>query len=155
VVDLYVPNGKAPGTPKFEYKLEWLRRLRAHLDEDLSPDEEVVLLGDINIAPDDRDVYDPVALEGTIHCSEPEREALRNLLDWGLSDALRLHTDEPGLFSWWDYRAAMFRRGLGLRIDLIMVTRPLADRCRAVEIDKRARGGEKPSDHAPVLATFE
>ena len=109
----------------------------------------------MNITPDDRDVYDPVALEGTIHCSETEREALGSLTDWGLTDALRLHTDEAGLYSWWDFRAAMFRRGLGLRIDLILLTKSLADRCRSVEIDKRARGGEKPSDHAPVLAVFE
>ena len=98
---------------------------------------------------------DPEALAGTIHCSEPERAALRSILDWGLTDALRLHTQEAGIYSWWDFRAGMFRRGLGLRIDLVMVSEPMAARCVSVEVDKRARGGEKPSDHAPVLATFE
>ncbi|MHC4471729.1 MAG: exodeoxyribonuclease III [Planctomycetota bacterium] len=154
VVNLYVPNGKAPGTDAYEMKLDWLARLRARLDEGLSPDDPVVVLGDMNIAPEDRDVYDPVALAGTIHVSDPERAALRNVMDWGLLDAQRLHTDEAGVYSWWDYRAGMFRRGLGMRIDLVLVSRPLAERCTAVEIDKRARGGEKPSDHAPVLATF-
>ena len=155
VVNLYVPNGKAPGTEAYEMKLQWLSRLRDHFDADLSPEDPVVVLGDINIAPEDRDVHDPVALEGTIHCSVPEREALREVMAWGLADAFRLHHEEAGLYSWWDFRAAMFRRGLGLRIDLVMVTDSLARRCTLAEIDKAARAGEKPSDHAPVVVTFE
>jgi exodeoxyribonuclease III len=154
VINLYVPNGKAPDTEPYAMKLDWLRRLREHLDASQSPENDVVVLGDINITPEDRDVYDPVALKGTIHVSEPEREALRHVMDFGLVDAFRLHHEETGLYSWWDFRAAMFRRGLGLRIDLILVTETLARRCTSVEIDRMARGGEKPSDHAPVLARF-
>lgn len=154
VIDVYVPNGQSPGTDAFAKKLDWLARLRGHLDAAHSPDQPLVLLGDMNIAPDDRDVYDPEALRETIHCSTPERQALADVLAFGLHDALRLKTSEAGQYTWWDYRAAMFRRGLGLRIDLILVTAPLADRLVSVEIDRRARAGEKPSDHAPVLATF-
>ncbi len=154
VVNLYVPNGREPGTEPYAMKLEWLRRLRTHLDESCSPAADVVVLGDINITPEDRDVYDPEKLAGSIHVSEPEREALRHVMDFGLTDAFRRHHEEAGLYSWWDFRAAMFRRGLGLRIDLIMVTASLAKRCAMAEIDKMARAGEKPSDHAPVLAKF-
>jgi exodeoxyribonuclease-3 len=154
VVNLYVVNGKAPGTEHFERKMEWLSTLRKHLDDSLSPEEDVVVLGDINITPDDRDVYDPGKLEGTIHCTAEERAALQNLLDFGLTDAHRLHHDGDGVYSWWDFRGGMFQRGLGLRIDLIMVTKGLAERCRMCEVDKTARDGEKPSDHAPVLAKF-
>lgn len=155
IVNLYVPNGSAPGTDKFEFKLDWLQRLRAHLDEEYTQDDSLVVLGDINIAPEDRDVYDPEKLAGTIHCTKTERDALKHVMDWGLTDAFRLHHEEAGLYSWWDFRAAMFRRGLGLRIDLVMVSPPLVERCSAVEIDKAARAGEKPSDHTPVVARFD
>lgn len=154
VVNLYVVNGKEPGTEHFAFKMDWLKRLRTHLDESLTPDRDVVVLGDINITPDDRDVYDPEKLKGTIHCTEEERAALRHVLDFGLTDAFRLHHDEAGLYSWWDFRGGMFQRGLGMRIDLIMVTKSLAKRCVMCEVDKTARDGEKPSDHAPVLAMF-
>ncbi|MCU0724888.1 MAG: exodeoxyribonuclease III [Planctomycetes bacterium] len=154
VVNVYVPNGQEVGSEVFAAKLDWLRRLRGRLDAAFSPSEPLVLLGDMNVAPEDRDVYDPVRLAGTIHCSEPEREALRDVMAFGLRDAVRLFNDGPGLYSWWDYRAAMFRRNLGLRIDLLLVTEPLVARCRLSEVDKAARAGEKPSDHAPVFAEF-
>lgn len=155
VVNLYVPNGKSPGSEHFARKLDWFTRLKAHLDESLSPEDPVVVLGDMNVTPDDRDVYDPVALKEAIHCTTAEREALSKLKSFGLGDAFRMFTEEAGHYSWWDYRAGMFRRGLGLRIDLVLVTPPLAARCRAVTIDRDARKGEKPSDHAPVLGTFD
>jgi exodeoxyribonuclease-3 len=154
VVNVYVPNGQEVGSEAYATKLGWLARLRARLDAAFTPADSLVLLGDMNVAPEDRDVHDPVSLAGTILCSELEREALRGVTAFGLRDAFRLHHDGPGHYSWWDYRAAMFRRDLGLRIDLVLVTEPLARRCRLAEIDKAARAGEKPSDHAPVLADF-
>ncbi len=155
ILNLYVPNGKAAGTEAYEAKLAWLRRLREHLDRDCDPAGDLVMLGDMNIAPEDRDVYDPEALRETIHVSTPEREALAHVLEFGLVDAFRLHHPEAGLYSWWDYRAGMFRRGLGLRIDLVYVTKPLAPRVTRAEIDRAARAGEKPSDHAPVLVRID
>lgn len=154
VVDLYVPNGQAPGTDVFTRKLEWFARLRAHLEESRSPEDPVVVLGDMNVTPDDRDVYDPVGLKETIHCTTEERAALADLKGFGLADAFRLVNDQPGHYSWWDFRGGMFRRGLGLRIDLILVSPPMARRLETVEIDRSAREGEKPSDHTPVVATF-
>jgi exodeoxyribonuclease-3 len=155
VLNLYVPNGKAPDTEPFALKLHWLSRLRAFLDSDYDPNGDLVVLGDMNIAPEDRDVYDPVRLYETIHCTKVEREALGKVKGFGLADAFRLHHEEKGLYSWWDYRAAMFRRGLGMRIDLVLVTPSLAQRCVDVTIDVEERRGEKPSDHAPVIAEFE
>ncbi len=154
VINLYVVNGREPGSEHFERKLRWLRRLRAHLDRSCSPEEDVVVLGDINIAPDDRDVHDPGKLAGSILCTGEERSALRHVMDFGLVDAFRLHHEEGGIYSWWDFRGGMFQRGLGLRIDLVLVTKSLAARCRLCEVDRTARGGEKPSDHAPVVAVF-
>ncbi len=154
VVNLYVPNGMDVGTEAYAFKLEWFRRLRAHLSAAYSPSQDLVVLGDMNVAPEDRDVHDPEGLRGQILLSEPERAALRDVMAFGLSDVLRQQTEEAGLYTWWDYRAAMFRRGLGLRIDLVLATAPLAARCVSVEIDKTARAGEKPSDHAPVIAEF-
>lgn len=155
IVNLYVPNGNALDHEDYGRKLEWLGRLRTHLDERYSPGQDLVMLGDINIAPEDRDAYDPVKLKDTIHLSEPERAALRHVKDFGLVDALRMHHREGGIYSWWDFRGGMFRRGLGLRIDLIYMTEPLALRCADVEVDLDARRGEKPSDHTPVVATIE
>jgi exodeoxyribonuclease-3 len=154
IVNVYVPNGQEVGSEAYAGKLEWLSRLRARLDAAASPAGELVLLGDMNVAPEDRDIHDPVALRGTILCSEPERAALREVAAFGFTDAFRHLHPEAGLYSWWDYRAAMFRRGLGLRIDLVFVTEPLLRRIRSAEIDKSARAGEKPSDHAPVVVEF-
>lgn len=153
-VNVYVPNGQAVGSEKYEYKLRWLRALRGFLESELATHEQLVVMGDFNIAPDDRDVHDPVLWKDQILCSEPEREALRLLVELGLADSFRLF-DQPGaLFSWWDYRAAGFRRNLGLRIDLLLASKPLAARCESAWIDIAPRRVERPSDHAPVFARF-
>lgn len=154
VIDLYVVNGKAVGSDKYEYKLEWLRRVTDWIADELARHEHVVVLGDFNITPDDRDVHDPEAWHEKILCSTPEREALGAMLSLGLVDTFRLHDDEPGTFSWWDYRQAAFRRNMGLRIDLILASRALAKRCTASWVDVEPRRQERPSDHAPVVADF-
>lgn len=155
VVNVYVPNGQAVGSDKYAYKLQWLARLRDYLGEALRRHERLVLLGDFNIAPDDRDVYDPAGLAGQILLSDAERAALREILDLGLTDAFRLRHTEDGLYSWWDYRAFMFRRKLGLRIDLILASPAMAAACLDCAIDVEPRRHERPSDHAPVWASFE
>ncbi len=155
VMDVYVPNGSEVGSDKYAYKLNWLEHLQQALEAELKTHEKVVLLGDFNIAPDDRDVHDPEAWNEKILCSTPEREALQQLLGAGLCDSFRKFEQEDASFSWWDYRAAGFRRNLGLRIDLILASEALCRRCTASEIDKVPRGWERPSDHAPVIATFE
>ena len=154
IVDVYAPNGGKVGSDKYAFKLDWFRRLRSWLDAECDAATDLLICGDFNVAPDDRDVYDPEAWRGQILCSEPEREALRGLTAWGLADGLRLHRQEGGLYTWWDYRAGAFHRGWGLRIDHVLLTRSLASRCTAVEIDRAERKGEKPSDHAPVIATL-
>jgi len=154
VINLYVPNGEAPGTDKFAYKMAWLSTLRTHIADRYSPDDPIVMVGDYNIAPDDRDIHDPAAKRGTIHVSEPERDALARIRDWGFQDAHRLRTQKRRVYTWWDFRGAMFEKGLGYRIDLILVTAPMAKRLTDVRVDLDARRGEKPSDHAPVIATF-
>lgn len=151
VVDLYVVNGKAVGDEKYDYKLAWLAAVRDWLALEIARHPQLVVLGDFNIAPEDRDVHDPAAWRDQILCSEPERAALRRLLDLGLHDSFRLHHDEAGQFSWWDYRAAGFRRNLGLRIDLVLLSEALKARCRHAEIDREPRTWERPSDHTPVL----
>ena len=155
LMNLYVPNGQAVGSEKYEYKLAWLEKLAHHVQQQLSQHHHLVLLGDFNIAPEDRDVYAPEQWQGMILCSEPERAGYRRLLDLGLCDTFRRFEEGPGLFSWWDYRAAAFRRNRGLRIDHILASRALCDRCTGCRIDKGPRGLERPSDHAPVVATFE
>ena len=158
VVCVYCPNGQAVGSEKYAYKLEWFQKLREFLDQTYSPNDKVVLLGDFNVAPDDRDVHDPKKWEGQILCSKPERDALRHVMDFGLVDSYRLHHDEGGVFSWWDFRTQSFPINRGLRIDLVLVTKPLAEMCEATWIDREMRKGEslkdKPSDHAPVFAEF-
>jgi exodeoxyribonuclease-3 len=151
---VYVPNGRAVGSDHYEYKLRWLARLRACLTGRHDPAEPLVVCGDFNIAPDDRDVYDPEAFAGDTHVTEPERAALASLLDWGLVDVFRQHYQVGGLFSWWDYRAGNFHKGKGMRIDLVLATKELADRSTAVLIDRNARKGKAPSDHAPVVVDF-
>ncbi len=152
VVDLYVVNGKAVGDEKYDYKLRWLDAAHDWLAAEIARHPNLVVLGDFNIAPDDRDVHDPEAWRERILCSTPERDALGRLLSLGLHDSFRLHHDEGGQFSWWDYRAAGFRRNLGLRIDLVLLSDALKDRCTAAGIDREPRTWERPSDHAPVIA---
>jgi exodeoxyribonuclease-3 len=155
VLNLYVVNGQAVGTPKYVYKLDWLAKVTAHVARELAGHPRLAVLGDFNIAPDDRDVHDPEAWREQVLCSTPEREALARLLGLGLADAFRLFDQPEASFSWWDYRAAAFRRNLGLRIDLILVSEALRARCSACSIDKAPRRLERPSDHAPVVATFD
>jgi exodeoxyribonuclease-3 len=152
VVCLYAPNGQAPGTDKYAYKLRWYEALARWMREELSRTPRLAVLGDMNVAPEDRDVHDPKRWEGQIHVSAPEREALRQVLAAGLVDAFRLFPQPERLYSWWDYRLAAFQRNWGLRIDLILLAPELARRCTACTIDKAPRKRERPSDHAPVLA---
>jgi len=154
VMSIYGPNGQEVGLDKYAYKLDWYRRFRAFLETSSKPDEALVLCGDLNIAPEDRDVWDPEKWRGQIMFSDPERAAFCDLVSWGLRDSLRLHRQEGGLFTWWDYRAGAFHRGWGLRIDHVLLTPALAARCLSVEIDRDERKGKKPSDHAPVVATL-
>ena len=154
VVNLFIPNGSSVGSDKYEYKLAWLAALRDFLEQELSTRERLVVLGDFNIAPEDRDVYDPVKWGDSILCSPAERAALKGLLDLGLSDVFRQFDQPENTFSWWDYRAAGFRRNAGLRIDLILASEPLARNCSASYVDREPRTWERPSDHAPVIAEF-
>ncbi|ANB01826.1 exodeoxyribonuclease III [Ectothiorhodospira sp. BSL-9] len=154
VVNLYVVNGSEVGSDKYAYKLEWLHRVTAFLRAEQERHEHVVVLGDFNIAPEDRDVYDPEAWHERILCSTPEREALKAILDMGFVDVFRQFEQPDPSYSWWDYRAARFRRNQGLRIDLILATTTLAGQCTASMIDTAPRKLERPSDHAPVVADF-
>jgi exodeoxyribonuclease-3 len=154
VVNVYIPNGSEVGSEKYVYKLDWLGKLRGYLDAFLSPAEPVVLCGDFNIAPEDRDVHDPILWYGKILCSPPERAALQNIAAWGFKDVFRQHHAEPGFFSWWDYRGGGFRRNQGLRIDHLWATSALAQTSVSCVIDTSPRKLERPSDHAPVMAEF-
>jgi exodeoxyribonuclease III len=154
IAGAYFPNGQAPGTEKFEYKLQWMRALRDWLAEELARHPKLVLLGDFNVAPDDRDVYDPVAWAGQIHCTDDERDRLRQLIALGLVDAFRLFEQPPKSWSWWDYRNLAFRKNQGLRIDLILVSEALKASVQACTIDRVMRKNERPSDHAPVVLTL-
>ena len=155
VLNLYVVNGQEVGSEKYAHKLHWLEKVTAHMAEQLQRHERFVVVGDFNIAPDDRDVYDPKAWHERILCSTPERDALQKILDLGLTDTFRLFEQEEKSYSWWDYRAAGFRRNRGLRIDLILANQALAENCRACAIDKEPRRLERPSDHTPVIADFD
>jgi len=155
VVDLYVPNGSEVGSNKYDYKLAWLASLRSFLQAEMQRHENVVVLGDFNIAPADADVYDPEKWGEAILCSPLERQALNAILDLGLTDVFRKFDQPEKSFSWWDYRAAGFRRNAGLRIDLILTSATMAERCTASYVDKEPRAWERPSDHAPVVAEFE
>lgn len=151
VSSVYVPNGRTLTDPHYQYKLSWLARLRDHLNNTASPDEPVAVCGDFNVAPEDRDVWDIKKFKDSTHVSEPERKAVRALEDWGLQDALRVRHQEDKLFTYWDYRAGDFHNHRGMRIDLILVTKPLADAVSFALIDRFARKGKLPSDHAPLL----
>jgi exodeoxyribonuclease-3 len=155
VVNLYVVNGQEVGSDKFAYKLHWLEQVTRFIDGELQRHERLIVLGDFNIAPEDRDVHDPEAWREKILCSTPEREALGRIVDLGLADTFRLFEQAEGSFSWWDYRAAAFRRGMGLRIDLVLASKALASRCTAAAIDVEPRRQERPSDHTPVIAEFD
>ena len=150
IVNLYVVNGESVGSEKFEYKLRWLAAVREWLREELIAHPNLVVLGDFNIAPDDRDVYKPERWHEKILCSTPERDALKSLLGLGLHDSFRLFNDEAGHHSWWDYRLNAFDRGWGLRIDLVLVSQALRARCTGAGIDTGPRAWERPSDHTPV-----
>ena len=155
VVNLYVVNGQAVGSDKYAYKLEWMRAVAQWLRAEAAHHPELVVLGDFNVAPEDRDVHDPEAWREQVLCSTPEREALRAIMAVGLQDTYRLFEAGPGNFSWWDYRQAAFRRNLGLRIDLVLASAALRARCRGAGIDRAPRTWDRPSDHAPVWAEFD
>jgi len=155
VIDLYVPNGSEVGSDKYEYKLGWLASLRCFLEVEMRQHENLVVLGDFNIAPADEDVYDPEKWGDAILCSPLERQALAAVLDLGLTDVFRKFDQPEKSFSWWDYRAAGFRRNAGLRIDLILSSAAMTERCTASYVDKEPRTWERPSDHTPVVAEFD
>jgi exodeoxyribonuclease-3 len=155
VVGGYFPNGQAPDSDKFAYKMRWLDALRNWLQDEIARHPSLVLLGDFNIAPEDRDVHDPVAWAGQIHCTPEERAQFQALQALSLVDAFRLFEQPPKSWSWWDYRNLAFRKNQGLRIDHILVHASLAPRVRACEIDKAPRKLERPSDHAPVVVTLD
>ncbi len=154
VINLYVVNGKEVGSDKYDYKLSWLEAVTRWIEEEIKRHPKLVVMGDFNIAPDDRDVYDPEAWHEKILCSTQERQALEKILALGLHDSFRLFDQPEAVYSWWDYRAAMFRRGLGLRIDLVLCSDALKPGCEASYIDKEPRKLERPSDHAPAVAEF-
>jgi exodeoxyribonuclease-3 len=155
IINLYVPNGSEVGSEKFAYKLDWLTKIGEFIRRELERYPQLVVLGDFNIAPEDADVYDPELWRDKILCSAPERAAFQSLLALGLHDSFRLFEQAENSFSWWDYRAAGFRRNLGLRIDHILVSTALKPRCTACSIDKAPRKLEKPSDHTPVLLELD
>ena len=154
VYSIYAPNGQAVGSPAYDYKMKWYGRLRNCLQRENAA-QPLLVCGDFNVAPKDEDVYDPDLWRGAIMCSEGERQAFDELCAIGLVDTLRLHHPEPGLFSWWDYRMLSFPKNRGLRIDAIMASKTLAERCTAAGIDREMRKGKEPSDHAPVWAEFD
>jgi exodeoxyribonuclease-3 len=154
IVNVYIPNGQAVGSEKFVFKLGWMRRLREFFDAQYDKTAPVLLCGDFNVAPEERDVHDPRLWTGRIMFSEPEHAALQDIKNWGFTDSFRLHTEDGGKFTWWDYRAGAFRRNLGLRIDHIWVTDSLVPRSVKTWIDIEPRRWERPSDHAPVIAEF-
>lgn len=155
VISAYVPNGQVVGSVQYAYKLEWLRRLRAFLETRFAPDMPLIVCGDFNVARDNKDVASPAAWKDSVLCDTTCREALDELLSWGLVDVLREQHPEGGLYSWWDYRMLAFPKNDGLRLDYVLATTPLACRCVGAEVDRQQRKGEKPSDHAPVVAVFE
>lgn len=151
----YVPNGSAVGSEKYAYKLRWLERLHRYLETRCDPKEPLALLGDFNVAPDERDVHDPAAWEDETLFHIDSRKALQRLLDWGLTDSFRIHNQEAGYYSWWDYRMLGFPKNRGLRIDLALVSDPLVPRVRGSFIDREERKGKQPSDHAPVFVDLD
>lgn len=155
VYSAYIPNGSSVGSDKYAYKLEWLRRLRAYLDSKESADTPLALSGDWNVAPQDVDIHDPLLWEGDVLCTDAERSALQRVVDWGFVDTFRMHCEEAGKFSWWDYRMLGFPKNKGLRIDHIYATESLSSVCTESVIDRNERKGKGASDHAPVIAIFD
>ena len=155
IINLYVVNGSEVGSEKFDYQLLWLERVTAWLATEIEEFENVIVLGDFNIVPDDRDVYDPEAWREKILCSTPEREALGKILDLGFQDSFRLFEQQERTWSWWDYRMNAFRRKMGLRIDLILASKAMAKHCIASYVDIEPRRQDRPSDHAPAIAEFD
>ena len=156
VTSVYVPNGRSLDSDHYRYKLAWLAKLRRHLDAVAAPDTPVAVCGDFNIAPEDRDVWDPAAFVGSTHVSAPERQALAELEAWGLQDAFRGRYPDAGeLYTYWDYRAGDFHQHRGMRIDLLLLSAPLAGRVRWALVDRNARKGKQPSDHAPVFVDLD
>ena len=155
VVNLYIPNGSSVGSEKYEYKLNWLAALRGFLEAEMKIHEQLVVLGDFNIAPTDLDVYDAEKWGEDILCSPPERAALSTITELGLVDVFRKFSPEEKVFTWWDYRAAGFRRNAGLRIDLILASEALAEKCSSSFVDREPRTWDRPSDHTPVVAVFD
>ena len=151
VVCVYVPNGRELEHDHYQYKLRWMKQLKQHVIKIAKPTGDVIVTGDFNIAPNDIDVWDPAALVGSTHVSAPEREVLNDLCAWGLTDIYRDQHPEPKLFSWWDYRDGGFHKNHGMRIDLLLVSESVAKRTKMTVVDRNARKGEKPSDHAPVV----
>jgi exodeoxyribonuclease-3 len=154
VVSAYVPNGQAVGSEKFAYKLRWLQAFTEHLHGELARHERLAVVGDYNIAPTDADVHDPIAWDGHVLCSEPERAAFRALLALGLDDAFARFPRPEQAYTWWDYRQGGFRRNLGLRIDHVLLSRPLSEKCDSFHVDTAPRRLERPSDHAPVVVNL-
>jgi exodeoxyribonuclease-3 len=154
VLNLYVPNGQQVGSDRYRDKLQWFRRLRAFLDGKYATDEKVALVGDFNVALEDRDVHDPAAWHERILCSSPERAAMRQVMAFGLDDLLRVRRPEPGIYTWWDYQAGAAFKDEGLRIDYVLTTPPLTRLCTDVVVHKEVRRRKTPSDHAPVTAVF-
>jgi exodeoxyribonuclease III len=155
IVNTYIPNGTELWTDKFTFKLDWLQRLRRFFDETCDPNSDVLLCGDFNVAPDERDVWNVAVWEGKLHFSKPERAAMQHVKQWGFVDVFRQMNGDEKLFSWWNYREGAFFKNQGLRIDHIWTSPPLAAKCTACWIDRKPRGAERPSDHAPVVAEFE
>ena len=155
IVCVYVPNGQSVGTDKYAYKLRWMAALKEWLHAERAKHEKLVVAGDYNVAPEDRDIHDPRAWEGQVMCSVPERDAFRAIASIGLVDAFRLFEQPPKSFTWWDYRMLGFQKGRGLRIDHVLVSEPMKRACVACTIDRDERKKKQPSDHAPVIATFE
>jgi exodeoxyribonuclease-3 len=154
VINLYVVNGSEVGSEKFAYKLDWIDKVTAHIKKEMKAHEKVIVLGDFNIAPDDRDVHDPEMWKDKILCSKEERQAYEKIISLGLTDTFRQFDQEDKSFSWWDYRGGGFRRNHGLRIDLILASKVLSEQCITSSIDKTPRSWERPSDHTPVVAEF-
>ena len=155
IVNTYIPQGYLPESQKFEYKLNWFSRLLAFFEKKFEPTDPVLWVGDLNVAPQPIDVYDPVNLLGHV-CYHPQvHEALENIVQWGFVDVFRMHCREPGQYTFWDYRLNSFKRNFGWRLDHIMATKPLAEKCTACYIDKQPRLAERPSDHTPIIAEFD
>ncbi len=154
IINLYVPNGQTVGSDKYSYKLNWLEALHDFLQQQISVFPNLVVLGDFNIAPDDRDVHDPEDWKGNVLVSDEERNALKKIFDLGIVDTFRQFEQAANIFSWWDYRGGAFRRNRGLRIDLVLASKSLAEKCLSCDVDIEPRILERPSDHAPVSAVF-